>query len=151
MPQEMQNLYNCHKDRKTRPSLKEISEVLNSVITNYSRTFIVIDALDEYQVSNGDRKTLLSKISNLQAITRANLFATSRFVPEIVKELEGSVTLEIRASDEDVRRYLDGHMTQLPSFVLRSPDLQTEIKTEIVKAVDGMYVTSHAITVTQES
>jgi hypothetical protein len=36
-------------------------------------------------------------------------------------------------------------MSRLPSFVLRSPDLQEEIKTEIMKAVDGMYVSSHAI------
>ena len=48
--------------------------------------------------------------------------------------------MEIRASEHDVRRYVDGHMSQLPSFVGRSLDLQEEVKTEIVKAVDGMYV-----------
>ncbi len=63
---------------------------------------------------------------------------TSRFIPEIVKNFEGSISLEIRASDEDVRRYLEGHMSRLPSFVLRGLDLQEEIKTEIIKAVDGM-------------
>jgi hypothetical protein len=54
-----------------------------------------------------------------------------------MKEFEGSVSLEIRASDKDVQRYLDGHMSQLPPLVLRSLDLQGEIKNEIVKAVDG--------------
>jgi hypothetical protein len=53
---------------------------------------------------------------------------------------EKCASLEIHASDEDVRRYLDGQMTRLPSFVLRNADLQEEIKTEIVKAVQGMYV-----------
>ena len=72
----------------------------------------------------------------------ANIFATSRFIPEITEKFEGSISLEIRASDEDVRRYLDGHMSQLPAFVKRSPDLQEEIKTEIIKAVEGMYVPS---------
>ena len=59
-----------------------------------------------------------------------------------MKEFEGSVSLEIRAS-EDVQRYLDGHMSQLPSCVSRSSDLQEQIKTEIIKAVDGMYIHSH--------
>ena len=48
--------------------------------------------------------------------------------------------LEIRATKEDVRRYLDGHMFRLPGFVARSLELQEEIKTDIVKVVDGMYV-----------
>jgi hypothetical protein len=50
--------------------------------------------------------------------------------------------LEIRANNEDVQRYLDGHMSRLPSFVSRSSDLKEEIKSEIIKAVDGMYVSS---------
>jgi hypothetical protein len=31
-------------------------------------------------------------------------------------------------------------MSYLPSFVGRTPDLQEEVKTGIVKAVEGMYV-----------
>jgi len=46
--------------------------------------------------------------------------------------------LEIRASKEDVQRYLDGHMFQLPGFVVRSLELQVEIKNAIIKATDGM-------------
>jgi hypothetical protein len=53
--------------------------------------------------------------------------------------------LEIRASDEDVQRYLDGQMLQLPSCVLRSPELQDEIKADIIKAVNGMYVTAYIL------
>jgi hypothetical protein len=50
------------------------------------------------------------------------------------------MSLKICASEEDVRKYLDSHISNLPLFVSRSPDLQEEIKAEIVKAVDGMYV-----------
>jgi hypothetical protein len=56
-----------------------------------------------------------------------------------------SLGLEIRASEHDVRRYVDGHMLHLPSFVRRSPDLQEEIKAGIVKAVDGMYVSGQLL------
>ncbi|OCK88365.1 uncharacterized protein K441DRAFT_700542 [Cenococcum geophilum 1.58] len=140
VPESMSGLYEHHKDRRTRPSSGEILVVLHSVIRGYSRTFIIIDALDECQVSNGVRRILLSDILDLQAKTGANLFATSRFIPEIAREFKKDLLLEIHARDEDVRRYLGGHMFQLPSFVLNNLDLQEEIKTSIVKAVDGMFL-----------
>jgi AAA domain len=148
VPESVKNLYERHQPKRTRPSLDEISKAMHSVITDYSRAFIVIDALDECQVSDGGRKRLLSEISNLQNRTGVSLFATSRLIPGIMKEFEGrSTPLEIRASPEDLRRYLAGHMSSLPSFVLRSPGLQEEVQAEIVKAVEGMYVPSHSIIV----
>lgn len=53
--------------------------------------------------------------------------------------------MEIRASDEDVQKYLIGHMTRLPSCVSRNLALQEKIKAEILKTVDGMYVSSNAV------
>jgi predicted ATPase len=143
IPESMKSIYEHHKGKRTRPSFDEISKVLHSVVANYSRAFIIIDALDECQVSDGGRKILLSEIFNLQFKSGANLFATSRFMPEIMKEFEGSILLEIRASSGDVQRYLDGKMSLLRPFVLKDFILQEEIKTEIIKAVDGMYVPSY--------
>ena len=139
-PEFVKDLYDHHKQKRTRPSSDEITKLLQSVIAGYSRTFIIIDALDECNVSDGGRRRLLSEMVSLQNNTGVSLFATSRFIPEIIKEFEGSVILEIRASDEDVQRYLDGDILKLPSCVLRSRDLQEKIKDEIIKAVDGMYV-----------
>jgi hypothetical protein len=118
---------------------------LHTVVAEYSRAFIIIDALDETQVTVRDRKKLLSEILSLQAKTEMSLFATSRFIPEITKEFERSILLEIRANDEDVQKYLDGHISRLPSCVLRNPALQEKIKADIIKAVDGMYVFSNAV------
>ena len=139
VPESMERLYELHKHRRTRPSFCEISEVLRSILAKYSRAFIIIDALDELQFSR-DRSRLLPEIFSLQTKTGASLFATSRFIPETTKEFKRATSIEIRASDEDMSKYLDGHMSQLPSFVLRSLDLQEKIKAEIIKAVDGMYV-----------
>ena len=138
VPNNMNSLYGCHKVNRTRPSFNEISEVLQSTMAGYSRTFIVIDALDECGISDGGCRQFLSEIFKLQAKTGSSLFATSRFIPDIVEEFKGRPSLEIHADGGDVRRYLDGHMPQLRPFVSRKPDLQEEIKIEIVKAVDGM-------------
>jgi hypothetical protein len=137
LPDSVKDLYR-HKDKRTRPTLEEISKALYSVITTYSRVYIVIDALDECQVSDGCRSRFLSNIFNLQVKTGAKLFATSRPIPDIERNFKGCLSLEILASNEDVRRYLDGHMSQLPTVVLSRPMLQDEIKTEIARAAEGM-------------
>ena len=143
LPQDVKSLYS--KNKYTRPSSDETLKALHSVTAMYSRAFIVVDAFDECQASDGCRSRFLSEIFNLQAKSRANIFATSRFIPEITERFEGSMSLEIRASEHDVRKYVDGHMSHLPSFVGRSLDLQEEIKAEIVKAVDGMYVSGQLL------
>lgn len=143
LPISMKNLYEQHKSKQTRPSFGEISTELRSIITSFSATFIVIDALDECQVSDGGLTKFLSEILRLQTNTGANLFVTSRFIPHIVEEFQGAPSLEIHASDGDVKRYLDGQLSRLPSFVRRNLDMQEQIKTEIIKAVDGMYAPRH--------
>ena len=136
----MQRLVEHHRDRQTRPSFDEIFSELQSIVAGYQRVFIVIDALDECRVSDGGRTKFLTEILSIQGKTGVNLFATSRVDPAVAKLFEQSMSLEIRARNEDVQRYLDGQMSQLPSFVQSSPDLQDEIKTTISKAVDSMYV-----------
>jgi hypothetical protein len=145
LPDSVKAVYDQHKDKRTRPSIDELSRAFRSVSAMYSRVFIVVDALDECQVSDGCRSRFLSEIFSLQVKCGVNVFATSRFIPEITEKFTGSTSLEIRASDEDVRKYLEGHMSQLPSFVSRNVDLQEEVVTKIVQAVDGMYVASHAL------
>jgi Cdc6-like AAA superfamily ATPase len=138
LPGNVKDLYNRHKTKRTRPSLDEISKSLQAVTELYSRVFLVVDAIDECQLSSRCRLQFLSNIFNLQAKTKAKLFATSRPILDIEKEFKGCLSLEILASDEDVKRYLNGNMSQLLTFVSSNPKLQEEITTEIVKAVKGM-------------
>lgn len=138
LPSTVKDLYDQHKPTHTRPSLDEISKSLYTVITSYSQVFIIIDALDECQVSHGCRKTFLSEIISLQGKTETKLFTTSRPSLDIKNSFEGYISLDILASDEDIKRYLSGHMSQLPSFVLKKPKLQDEIATQVVQAAQGM-------------
>ena len=142
IPDRVQTLYEYYRDEPKRPSRNGISSALHYVSALYSKVFIIIDALDECQVKDGCRTGLLDIIFELQATARvrANIFSTSRDNPEIVERFRESISLEIRAKDEDVQTYLAGHMKRLPSFVLSSPDLQSEVKATISKAVNGMCV-----------
>jgi len=144
-PESVRSLYKHCNNKRIRPSLQEISQALHAVIAGYSRTFILIDALDECQVPEGGREKFLSVIFDIKTKTGVNLFATSRHIPAIQETFKGSILLEVRASDEDVRKYVEVYISQLPIFVSRSPGLQEEIKTEIVNSVDGMCVDSYTL------
>ncbi|KAK2809089.1 hypothetical protein FQN50_004143 [Emmonsiellopsis sp. PD_5] len=138
LPQSVRELYDRHKDITTRPTLDEVSKVFHAVTATFSRVFIIIDALDECLTS--ERPSFLSELSNLQAQHGANIFVTSRFIPKIVDQFKGNLRLEIRASNEDVVRYLESHMGQLQPFVQENRQLQEDIKAGISEAVDGMFL-----------
>ena len=135
-PECVTKLYKDHERNRTRPSFDEISNALYSVIANCSRAFIIVDALDECSGTN----RVLSEIFSLQEKTGSSVFATSRPILGIPKDFErrGSSILEIRTRDEDIRRYLDGHINQISTFVREAPGLEGKIKSAIVKAADGM-------------
>jgi nucleoside phosphorylase len=138
VPESVKALYEHHKQKEKRPGLDEISGTLLSVITEYTRTFFVIDALDECPVSDGARQKFLNEIFGLQNKTDMGLLVTSRPNQGIEQQFDCSTLLEIQASNEDIQRYLDGHMFEVPQFVSSKPDLQKDIKAAILKAVKGM-------------
>jgi hypothetical protein len=138
LPECVKSLYNQYKIRKTRPSVHDISTALKSVTTEYSRVFILIDALDECRVKDNCQAKLQSEIFNLQTICEVNFFATSRFIPEVTERFQQGLRLEIRATEQDIQRYLQGHVDELPRFVRRDPVLQREISSAIVESIDGM-------------
>ncbi|KAF7960203.1 hypothetical protein EAE96_001801 [Botrytis aclada] len=140
LPGAVKDLFNLNSRVRARPSTEEISSTLKSVIDSYSKVFIVVDALDECQTADGCRMKFLSEIFQLHETFQLSLFATSRHIPDIEEKFNGSMRLEIRASDKDVEKYLDGHISQLPGYVCKSKDLQNEVKTAIIKAVDGMFL-----------
>ncbi|KAL4923093.1 uncharacterized protein BDV17DRAFT_296701 [Aspergillus undulatus] len=106
----------------------------------YSRDFIAVDALDECQTSDRCRTRFLSELFDLQTKHGVNIFATSRFIPEIIDHFKTDVSLEIRARTDDVARYLECHIQQLPSIVQKDRQLQEEITKGILEAVDGMFL-----------
>jgi NACHT domain len=140
LPDTVQSLYQRHVHKKTRPSVDELRVLLHSVTEIYSKVFIVVDALDECTEVDRTRDLLLSELIHLQnqSKTVVCLLATTRFITEILDQFENCVKLEIRATEHDVSRYLDSQILRLAPCVARRKDLQDEIKTKIIEAVDGM-------------
>jgi Cdc6-like AAA superfamily ATPase len=137
----VERLHMRHADRGTKPSLDEIFDALREVVAKYATVYILVDALDECRDRDGTRSRFLARLRELQAGHDVRLMATSRLISEIEAEFPTAVKLEIRASGEDVKRFVAGQTHRLPKCIRRDPALQTMIQDKFVEAVDGMYIT----------
>lgn len=136
---EIVSLYRDHIKKQTRPTLTECTNLLQSEVLGFSKVFIVVDALDECAESNGTRMNFLTKIRRL--LPDVHLLITSRHIPSIERELERAAHVEIRASNEDVARYLGGRIGRehrLVRHVRADPALQKTIINTIVEKAKGM-------------
>jgi len=89
----------------------------------YLRVFIIIDVLNKYQISDGYRQRFLLGLFNIQEKYGVNLFVTLQLISSIENQFEGKSKLEIRASKEDVQKYLDNYIFWFLGFVTRSLEL----------------------------
>ncbi|RYO34681.1 hypothetical protein AA0111_g3695 [Alternaria arborescens] len=102
----VEQLHQKHANRGTKPSLDEICSVLRDVLAHYPTVYLVIDALDECQEDT--RRLVLAKLRDLQTARDVRLMATSRFIPDIEDAFREAPRLEVRASREDIKRFVDG-------------------------------------------
>lgn len=138
-PEAVKLLHDKHKRSRTVPSKVELLQTLGSVLSLYSSAFIIVDALDECQTKDGCQKRLVLELFKLCNSRAVNLFLTSRISSSIAEMFHNCVQLEIRATKEDVLRYLKAQLFQLPSFAQRDRELQSNVILSIAEAVDGMY------------
>jgi hypothetical protein len=138
-PERMKDLYNRHKKRGTRPNFDEISKTLRSVAAIYSRVFIIVDALDEYQISDDNRTRFLNEIFKLQDCAGANIFATSRPSREISNLFSTGLSRTIAATDGDILTYLNDKISRRQSDII-DDDIGGMVRRGVIEAADGMYV-----------
>jgi hypothetical protein len=138
LPLNVRILYHEHKRKGSRPSFEKILSVLQSIMRfSYKRVFIVADALDECRESNNCQMRFIEGLFFLQQCG-ASVLATSRHITEIMNRFDKSTWLEIRASQDDIRTYIDSQISQRQSKTLL--EMQTEASIGIAVAADGMYV-----------
>ncbi|KAH8911813.1 ankyrin [Coniochaeta sp. PMI_546] len=144
LPSIVERLYRRNRPRKTHPSTQDLVEALESAVARSARVFVLVDGLDEY--SDG-RDKLLGTLLRLQATYQVNLFATSRYIPDIVGHFEDMPRLEIRATDQDIKTYLEGyleaHIGEISSLIRKDHALQRDIVDAITEAADGMFLLAH--------
>ena len=94
--------------------------------------------MDECADRNGVRSRLINKLRELQARIDVQLLFTSRFIPDITQKFQLNPILEVRASEEDVRRFVVGQILCLSNCIQRDKELKHAIQNKIVEAVNGI-------------
>lgn len=94
--------------------------------------------MDECADRNGARGRLIDKLRELQARIDVRLLFTSRFIPDITQKFQSNPILEVRASEEDVRRFVVGQIPRLSNCIQRDEELKHAVQNKIVEAVNGM-------------
>jgi hypothetical protein len=109
----IEQLHHKHANRGTKPLLDELYSALRDVLAHHPTVYMVIDALDECQ--EGTRRQFLAKLRDLQAVRDIRVMATSRFIPDIEDAFREAPRLEVRASGEDIKRFVIGQTYRLPA------------------------------------
>ncbi|KAJ7270977.1 hypothetical protein C8J57DRAFT_1065633 [Mycena rebaudengoi] len=135
----VRQLYEKHKNQRTRPSLDEVCHILTATTAEYSKLFFVVDALDEYPEAH--REILLKALAAMGK--SVSLMLTSR--PNITPKAFFSTAsvLEISAKDEDIRSYVKAQIQSsfyLSKHVRARQELCEEIEKKIAEKADGMFL-----------
>lgn len=136
---EIMSLYEQHKRQNLGPSVVQLQQVLAQALVSYRKVFFIVDALDECSESD---ESALQLISTLRALgDRAKILCTSRFSTTFEAYFQSCERLEISASADDIRTYLQAHLhlhPRLSRHVRADPSLETEIVTAITDECRGM-------------
>ena len=117
IPESVRRSHRHHVNSVTRLALNEVYDMLTNEFAYFSRIYIVVDALDELTASGQVRQILLATLRSLQKAGNVHLIMTSRFIPPEFHHFQDFMLLEICASNDDVQRYVYGHMGDLAMSV----------------------------------
>ncbi|KAJ7725117.1 ankyrin repeat-containing domain protein [Mycena olivaceomarginata] len=135
----IQELFQYHKGRKTRPTLEQLLRIFPSIIATYSKVYLIIDAFDEYPEDG--RHVLERFLTTVE--DKVNIMITSRPHIRLDSSFSDLLTVDIRATDNDIGRYVDMQISksaQLSKNVRAQPILHNEIRTEIINSAEGMFL-----------
>ena len=93
------------KRNHVHPTLRDILGLVEAKVRSLSKTYIVIDALDECSEDDDLRATFLYEISKLAPYV--HLMITSRNTTGIEEVFESYDRVDVRASNEDIRIYIE--------------------------------------------
>ncbi|KFZ02901.1 hypothetical protein V502_11411 [Pseudogymnoascus sp. VKM F-4520 (FW-2644)] len=145
LPETLEELHSSN----TYPTYPQLCRLLQSEVTRFSKTFIIIDALNELDDVTQDQ--LLRTLTELQtSVTKLQqpgvaikLMVTTQNPYRILQYNTSAAELDIRARKEDLELWIDESLRALPPgcFVAKSSlETHQNIKATLAKAADGIFL-----------
>ncbi|KAJ4256038.1 hypothetical protein NW762_009112 [Fusarium torreyae] len=114
--------------------------LIGTLIKDYSRTTIVLDALDECE--RDTREELMNALRNLMdGNERLRVFISSRPDDDIRRHFDGKPVIEMQATDneDDISSFVDDRLSRDSRWADLSSQLQEEIKKVLHEKSAGMF------------
>ncbi|KAI0965301.1 Pfs, NACHT and ankyrin domain protein [Xylaria arbuscula] len=138
IPAKVLEKYDLHSHANTRPDLTELSECLDYIISQFSKIYIVVDAIDECDEISKTRTTLLSLLQSLDI--RVQLLFTSRPLVDILPD---AVRFEVTAQKDDIHKYLSAQIeleSNLAELCAKHGSLERDIIDKITAKAGGVFL-----------
>jgi len=119
--------------------LNDYLRLLRQQFQSFTKTFVIVDALDESKEQDNTRQTLVEALKTIKS--DVHLLVTSRWIPSIENEFRDALKLEIRASDENVANYVQLRIAtteRLQRHVRADPILENVITAKVAQNCHGM-------------
>jgi hypothetical protein len=129
--------YQQHHKNCTTPSMTEVAVLLHSCFTEFTKVYIIVDALDEHP--ENQRWILLQHLAAMGPNVNVMIMSWPNIAPGTSHP--NLDVIDIRANEEDLRKYVDTQIQRSPRFLMHlrtQPELREEIHTEISETADGM-------------
>ena len=134
---ELMASYEAHDSGVTHLTHAECIHLLRSIVSRFTKIFLIIDAFDEYPEEC--RGQLLAELHNLRP--GFNMLITSRDLPTIERQLSNAVRLDVQARSDDISQYLRERISsseRLKPHINKDPSLDNLISTTITARAEGM-------------
>jgi hypothetical protein len=138
--QTIHELYARKGQGRQQPHVIELEEAFQSVIKNMSKTYLILDALDECT----DREALLPFVQSLveQAMGSLNVLVLSRREEDIEHALspvsKHQVRIESSLVSPDIRLHVEDRLKSDFRFLKWPPELRNEVSQILVQKAHGM-------------
>ncbi|KAK1536059.1 hypothetical protein CPAR01_09601 [Colletotrichum paranaense] len=136
--------------KRERPDTDTLENALRAAVRGFSAVYIVVDALDECPILDGERTRLMDCLSKIISKMPDNLhiFCTSRAEPDIRTKFEEMPSLPTKNTislmknqaglDSDLSLYIDATLAT-GTYKLWPPEIKTEAKESLLAKADGMF------------
>lgn len=115
--------------------------VLQEVCCGFQKCFILVDAIDEFDVHDQKRVIEFIRILHDSVSAATRLFFTSRSFPELKGLEKQAVVVPISAREADIKAYVSSMLEEDEDVSdLLDDELRTEITVKVAAQSFGMYV-----------
>jgi hypothetical protein len=136
------------EERNLQPGIEKLREVLHASMHDFEHVYLIVDALDECPLDNGEREKLLRHLRKW-SLANLHVLYTRRPEPDIKISLEpmfsepesSMIDLGERQEEitKDIGTYIDDKLISSSDFESWPPDIKLDVKKALTAKADGMY------------